>query len=83
MLFMPKETNKIHGGVQKIYRFKNGRGASVIKHLGSYGYADDLWELAVLDGGDDIDYDTPITSDVVGCQTNEEIQALLLEISKL
>lgn len=83
MIAIPKEEHKIHGGIQKIYRFKNGRGASVIKHEGSYGGDKGLWELAVLDGEDDIDYDTPITSNVVGYQTEEQIQALLLEISKL
>jgi hypothetical protein len=83
MLFEPKEINKVHGGVQKLYRFENGRGASVIRHKGSYGFEKGLWELAVLDGGDDIDYHTPITSDVVGHQTEEQIQTLLTEISKL
>jgi len=75
------------------YRFKfdNGYGASVIKHYGSYGYENDLFELAVLffieeDGevvSSGITYDTPITDDVVGYLTNDEVLDLLLKIKKL
>ena len=43
-----KETKEVMGGIQKIYSFPNGYGASVIKHEGSYGGSDGLWELAVL-----------------------------------
>ncbi len=35
-------------GAQYIFRFPNNYGASVVKHLGSYGSSEDLWELAVL-----------------------------------
>ena len=31
-----------------IFKFDNGIGASVIKHIGSYGYDQDLWELATI-----------------------------------
>lgn len=36
------------GGAHYIFKFPNGYGASVIKHLGSYGFSDDLWELAAI-----------------------------------
>ena len=46
------ETSPMNGGVQHTYKFPNGYGASVIRHEGSYGYSQGLWELAVLDGED-------------------------------
>lgn len=77
------------GGTQKIYRFPNGYGASVVQFPGSYGYADGLWELAVIQfTGEDIDdfkltYETYITNDVIGCLNPLDIQALLVRIEKL
>jgi hypothetical protein len=50
---------------QKIYKFDNGYGASVVCNFGTYGAKDGLFEVAVLKN-DEICYDTPITSDVVG-----------------
>lgn len=81
-----KEQTAFFGGVQKIYRFDNNFGASVIKRPGSYGYDQDLWELAVIwFSGDNwhLDYDTPITGDVLGCLTWEEVEELLVRISEL
>lgn len=37
-----------NGGTQKLYRFENGYGASVIKHPFSYGSGQGLWELACI-----------------------------------
>ena len=39
---------------QKIYKFPNGYGASVIKGPYSYGGPDGLWELAVLDQNENL-----------------------------
>lgn len=65
------------------FKFENGYGASVVKHFGSYGYDDDLFELAVLDEKGNIIYDTPISDDVIGHLTNEEVLELLEKIRKL
>lgn len=81
-------------GIQYIFKFNNGRGASVVKHEFSYGYSDDEWELAVLlfkDSFDDkaapdeyrLDYDTPITDDVLGWLDDTEVRNILEEIQKL
>lgn len=61
------------GGGQRMYRFDNGYGASVVRNLISYGGAEGWWELAVVafqPGGtiDDWDfvYGNPVTgSDAV------------------
>ena len=82
-LFKPKKEHKMNGGIQKIYQFENGMGASVVRHNGSYGGDRGLWELAVLDQAGDLDYSTPITNDVLGHQNDEDIQNVLMEISKL
>lgn len=70
------------------FYFKNGYGASVIKHYGSYGYQEDLFELAVMKYDSEYDewylcYDTPITHDVIGHLTNDEVLDLLEKIRKL
>ena len=97
-------------GVRYVFRFENNYGASVVKHLGSYGYDQDLWELAVIRFGkydcdeeleelldamesDDEDededdvyiltYDTPITDDIEGHLTDEDVQNLLARIKEL
>ena len=77
------EIHKVHGGSQRVYQFKNGYGASVIKHEASYGFKNDLWELAVLDGAGNLDYDTPITEDVLGYLNIIQVDNLLDKISKL
>lgn len=71
------------------FYFPNGYGASVIKHFGSYGYVEDLFELAVLkfhseNGGEwHLCYDTSITDDVIGYLTNDEVLNLLEQIKNL
>jgi len=69
-------------GIQKVYQFPNGYGASVIKHKGSYGYDKGLWELAVLQEGE-LCYDTEITGDVIGHLNDPEVDNILGQISRL
>lgn len=74
--------------VQYVFKFDNHYGASVIKGYGSYGYYEDLWELAVLNFGDGddkgyIDYSTPITDDVKGYLTDKVVRHTLNRIKKL
>lgn len=77
------------GGISYRFRFPNGYGASVVKHMGSYGHENDLWELAVIKFNDaipgdfDLVYDTPITPDVEGYLTDEVVRNLLERIKVL
>ena len=72
-----------HGGTQKIYKFENGRGASVISHPLSYGGEKGLYELAVLNEEGHLDYTTPITNDVIGWLTWGDVIELLRQIKEL
>ena len=72
----------------KCYRTKyaNGYGASIVKHPGTYGFENDLWELAVImwENDDwDLTYDTSITNDVVGNLTEDDVIALCERIKNL
>ena len=78
-----KETNHVNNGIQKVYGFPNGYGASVIKHDNSYGSKENLWELAVLNGAGELDYSTPITDDVLGRLTWENVYNTLTTIKEL
>jgi hypothetical protein len=77
------ETKTLHGGQQLVLMFENGYGASVVRHQYSYGGPQGLWELAVLDCDSELTYDTPITNDVIGNMTEEEVRETLLRISRL
>jgi hypothetical protein len=70
-------------GVQHVYKFENGYGASVVKHDFSYGGKDGLWELAVLDSDDELCYHTPITQDVIGYLGWQKVELYLEEIKAL
>lgn len=69
------------GTGSRIY-FSNGYGASVVRHMGSYGGPEGLYELAVLKD-DSICYDTPITNDVLGWLEPEAVTQLLQQIKEL
>ena len=77
------------GGVQKLFRFPNGYGASVVQFPYSYGVDSGLWELAVIRySGEDNDaysltYDTPITNDVLGHLREEDVDVLLAQVEAL
>ena len=73
-------------GVQARHFFDNGYGVSVIKSSHSYGGSRGLYELAVLQGLEEdweICYDTPITDDVMGYLTTEDIDTVLNQVENL
>ena len=63
--------------------FDNGYGASVVVGPYTYGGEDGLYELAVLDSNGKLTYETPITSDVEGYLTEDEVTKLLEQIQLL
>lgn len=80
------QPHKIKDGVQARHFFDNGYGVSVVQFPGSYGFQDDLYEVAILQGTEDnwsITYDTPITDDVLGHRDEEDINIILQEVQAL
>ena len=74
---------EILNGVGYEYQFDNGYGASVVKHDGSYGGKQGLYEIAVLDSTGDLCYSTPITDDVIGHATEDKVLDTLHRIKSL
>lgn len=64
--------------------FDNGYGASVVIGPHTYGGEDGLYELAVILGSDGkLTYDTPVTDDVEGYLTEDEVTKLMEQIQNL
>ncbi len=83
MNFKELESNPLNGGIQYHFKADNGYGASIVQHDFSYGGGAGLWELAVIGKDGSIDYTTPITEDVLGHLTEEEVNSTLEKIAKL
>mgnify|MGYP006935503526 CR=1 FL=1 len=73
-------------GVQAKHIFPNGYGVSIVKFPGSYGYDEDLYEVAVIKGTEDdfeICYDMPITDDVMGHCDECDVENIMKEVAAL
>ncbi len=78
--------HSLPNGIQSLVFFENGYGASVILTSTSYGGREGLYELAVIEGNEDrwmITYDTPVTGDVIGYLTEEDVEKYLRRIQSL
>lgn len=64
------------------FTFSNKYGASVVRGKRTYGGAQGFFELAVLHNGE-ITTDTPITTDVLGWLSDDEVLELLQRIEAL
>jgi len=63
--------------------FDNGYGASVVIGPHTYGGEDGLYELAVLDSNGNLTYETPVTGDVEGYLSEDDVTKLLEQIQNL
>lgn len=93
-----EKPHSVGDGIQKIWRFENGFGASVVQFNivgvtgifgGSYTDNETEWELAVIKfkgesiGEFKLKYDTGITEDVIGHLTEDKVLEVLEKIRKL
>jgi hypothetical protein len=84
LIFYPHDN--MPDGIAARHFFPNGYGVSVVQFPGSYGYEEHLYEVAILKGLEEdweICYDTPITDDVIGYQSMEDIDNLLSQVESL
>lgn len=73
-------------GIQAKHFFTNSYGVSVVRFPGSYGFDQDLFEVAVIKGnedGFDICYDTHITEDVIGHCDEKDVEIIMEQVAAL
>jgi len=69
-------------GTVATVEFKNGYGASIITGEVAYTSVGKPYEVAVLKNGE-LNYETPITDDVLGHQDAQDVERVLSEIASL
>ncbi len=74
--------HSIDDGVQAVMNFDNNYGVSVIQFSGSYGFYQDLWEVAILYHGS-LTYNTYITDDVLGYLTTKGVTKVMKQVQEL
>ena len=79
--FVP--TEEFLDGIKTTCHFDNGYGVSVVRHKYSYGYGLNLFELAIIDKDGDIIYSTPITDDVLGYLTEDDVSDTMIKVQRL
>jgi hypothetical protein len=70
-------------GKKSRMHFNNGYGVSVVSHSYSYGGRDGLYEVAVLDSDNNLTYETPVTNDVIGYLTEEDVSNVMKQVQEL
>jgi len=75
-----------HPKQQAVMFFKNGYGVSVLLGEDFYSNGINTYEVAVIKGNADewyLCYDTPITDDVLGYQTKEQVTEIVRKVQEL
>ena len=70
-------------GKKSRMHFDNGFGVSVVSHTHSYGGRSGLYEVAVLDKDGLLTYETPVTSDVIGYLSEEDVTDVMKQVQEL
>ena len=70
-------------GVASRLSFDNSYGVSVVRTSWTYGGKEGLYELAVLDKHGNLTYDTPVTNDVIGYLSEDEVSDIMEQVQKL
>lgn len=73
----PTKENYVCGGVQKLWFFKNGYGASVTNHFHIYDGDEGLWGLSLLVGDEktfDLCFDREITKEEAYEKKREKVE---------
>jgi hypothetical protein len=79
-----EESNRGMGTTRVLFTFTNGWKASVIQGPYTYGGADGLFEMGVLDSNGNLDYANPVTpDDVAGYLTVEDVKEKLAALANL
>ena len=69
-------------GLAATMNFDNDYGVSVVRFKGSYGGNSGLWEVAIL-YKDKLNYNTDITNDVLGWQTDQDVTDVMKKVQAL
>lgn len=78
-------SKELHNGIQYLNFWPNGYGVSIVRHDFSRTKKN-TWEIAILQGTKenwDICYSTPITDDVLSNMTDDEVNKICEQVSKL
>ena len=70
-------------GIMSRLSFDNRYGVSVVRTSFTYGGKEGLYELAVLDEHGNLTYDTPVTNDVIGYLSEDEVSNIMEQVQKL
>jgi len=81
--FFPINDAPFMVGKKARMHFDNGYGVSVVSHSYSYGGRDGIYEVAVLDSEDNLTYETPVTNDVIGYLTEEDVTDVMKQVQEL
>ena len=81
MEFVP--TEEFLNGIKTTCHFDNGYGVSVVRHRYSYGNGLNLFELAIIDKSGEITYSTPITDDVLGYLSEDDVSDTMIKVQRL
>ena len=79
--FVP--TEEFLNGIRSECHFDNGYGVSVVRHKYSYGNGLNLFELAIIDKSGEITYSTPITDDVLGYLSEDDVSDTMIKVQRL